>query len=142
VPLSRWLRLQEKVWRREDHRNDLHYGDMRRMAAEKYHSLKEFAAARCGARGQFHRAARDRLVEIAVEEFPADAPDDRMLEVLQARMRGRIRQEYGSIVAMLLISVLANLIARAIMEWWKRNHSHKVLIAGWQAQAQANAEKG
>lgn len=110
------------------------------MAAEKYQALKEFAAVRCGARGQVHRAARDRLVEIAVEEFPADAPDEHRLEVLQARMRVRIRQEYGSIVAMLLISVLANLIARAIMEWWKRNHSHKVLIAGWQGQSRA--EKG
>lgn len=89
---------------------------------------------------QFHRGVRDRLVEIAVEEFPADADKDRMLEVLQARMRVRIRQEYGSVIAMLLISVLANLIARAILEWWKNHRSHRVLMAGWQEQARA--EKG
>jgi hypothetical protein len=107
------------------------------MASAKYRSLKDFAAARCGARGQFHRGIRDRMVEMAVEEFPCDADDDRRLEVLQARMRVRIREEYGSVVAMLLISVLANLIARAVWEWWKRNHSHKVLMAGWQGQARA-----
>lgn len=107
------------------------------MAAEKYGSLKRFAAEKCGRRGQIHRGIRDRMVEIAVEEFPADAPDDRVLEVLQARLRLRVKQEYGSVVAILLISVLANLIARAVWEWWKKNHSHKVLMRGWQEQARA-----
>lgn len=111
------------------------------MAATKYRPLKDFAAARCGTRGQFHKGIRDRLVEMAVEEFPCDAiADDRRLEVLQARMRVRIRQEYGSVVAMLLISVLANLIARAVWEWWKNHRSHRLLIAGWQEQARAQED--
>lgn len=110
------------------------------MAAEKYKSLKDFVEARCGTRGGFHRGIRNRLTEIAVEEFPCDATDDRVLEVLQARMRVRIRQEYGSIVAVLLISVLANLIARAVWEWWKNRRAHRVSMIGWQEEARA--EKG
>lgn len=105
------------------------------MAAEKYRSLKDFVEARCGTRGGFHRGIRNRLTEIAVEEFPSDAADDKILEVLNARMRGRIRKEYGSIVAMLLISVIANLIARAVWEWWKKNRSHRVTMSGWQEEA-------
>lgn len=107
------------------------------MAATKYQPLKDFAASRCGTRGIVHRSVRDRLVEIAVEEFPADADDERMLEVLEARLRLRIRNEYGSITAMLLISVLANLIARSVWEWWRQRHSHRVLICGWQEQSRA-----
>lgn len=107
------------------------------MAAEKYRSLKDFVESRCGARGGFHRGIRNRLTEIAVEEFPSDAADDKMLEVLTARMRGRIRKEYGSVVAMLIISVLANLIARAVWEWWKNHRSHRVSMIGWQEEARA-----
>jgi hypothetical protein len=119
----------------------MHHGDLPRMAAEKYQSLKDFVESRCGARGGFHRGIRNRLTEIAVEEFPSDATPDTVLEVLNARMRVRIRQEYGSIVAMLLISVLANLIARAVWEWWKNHRSHRVTMAGWQEEA-SRAKKG
>jgi hypothetical protein len=109
------------------------------MAAEKYRSLKDFVEARCGARGGFHRGIRNRLTEIAVEEFPADAADDKMLEVLTARMRVRIRKEYGSVVAMLIISVLANLIARAVWEWFKNHRAHRVSMIGWQEESRAEA---
>lgn len=107
------------------------------MAAEKYKSLKDFVEARCGTRGGFHRGVRNRLTEIAVEEFPTDTPAENILEVLNARMRVRIRKEYGSIVAMLLISVLANLIARAVWEWWKNHRAHRVSMIGWQEEARA-----
>lgn len=111
------------------------------MAAEKYRPLKDFVEARCGTRGGFHRGIRNRLAEIAVEEFPTDAPAEKCLEVLNARMRVRIRQEYGSVVAMLIISVFANLIARAVWEWWKRNRTNKVVMAGWKEEA-ARAKEG
>jgi hypothetical protein len=52
-----------------------------------------------------------------------------------------VKQEYGSIVAMLIISVLANLIARAVWEWWKKRHANQVLMAGWQAECRARASK-
>ena len=110
------------------------------MAAEKYQSLKDFVESRCGARGGFHRGIRNRLTEIAVEEFPSDAADDKCLEVLTARMRVRIRKEYGSVVAMLIISVLANLIARAVWEWWKNHRAHRVSMIGWQEEARAKAD--
>lgn len=107
------------------------------MAAEKYGSLKKYVEERAGKRGRIHHGYRDRLVEIAVEEFPCGIDRDKSLEVLQARMRIRIRQEYGSIIAVLLISVLANLIARAVWEWLKKRHSHEVIMTGWQEEARA-----
>lgn len=108
------------------------------MAAEKYKPLKEFVATSSGARLAPHSGVRDRLVEMAVEEYPLDAPDDKALDVLKARMRIRIKQEYGSIIAMILISVVANLVARAIWEWIKKRRSHRELISCWQEQARAS----
>lgn len=107
------------------------------MAGEKYSSLKKFVERECGRRGQMHSKARDRLVEIAVEEFPHDAQDDLCLDVLTARMRRRIREEYGSVVAILLISIIANLVARAVWDWWKNRRSHRISMIGWQEEARA-----
>jgi len=119
----------------------LHHGDLR-MAATKYRTLNEYVEEVGGPRLRFHGPLRERLVEMAVEEFPADAADDHGVEVLAARLRRRVKQEYGSIVAMLIISVLANLIARAVWEWWKKRHANQVLMAGWQAECRARASKG
>lgn len=110
------------------------------MAAQKYKSLKDYTASRCGTRGAVHAAARDRLVEIAVEEFPSDADPERLLEVLTARLRVRIRKEYGAIFATLLISILANLVARAVWEWWKSHRSHRVSMIGWQEESRAQED--
>jgi hypothetical protein len=105
--------------------------------SEIYEPLKRYVARAGGVRLSTHPALRDRLVEWAVEEFPADAPEDRMAEVLSARLRLRVRDKYGSVIAAILISVLAQLIVNAIVAWWKKNHSHKVLMVGWQEQARA-----
>ncbi len=119
----------------------MHYGDLPRMAAEKYQPLKDFVAEGGGARLRFHRGARDRLVEIAVEEFPLDAPDDKVKEVLVARMRRRVKQEYGSVVAIILLNVLCSFIANLIWEWWRKRNSNAALMAGWQREA-ARAKEG
>jgi hypothetical protein len=103
----------------------------------RYDSLKTYVARAGGIRLSAHPALRDRLVEWAVEEFPTDAPPDRMAEVLSARLRLRARDQYGSVIAALLISVLAQLIVKAVVEWWKRRQAHQVLMVGWQEQARA-----
>lgn len=103
----------------------------------KYESLKTYVSRAGGIRLATHPALRDRLVEWAVEEFPADAPPDRMAEVLSARLRLRARDQYGSVIAAILISVLAQLIVKAIIEWWKRRQAHQVLMLGWQEQCRA-----
>lgn len=103
--------------------------------AEKYKPLKDYVAKRGGARLGFHPRLRDNLVELAVEDFPIDADDVHGADVLAARLRLKAREKYGSIMLMLLISVLSNLIARYVWEWWKKRHSHQVLIRGWQHAA-------
>lgn len=94
--------------------------------------LKDFVRHRGGTRLALHGGLRDRLVEMAVEEFPgADCPLDRVEEVLRARMNIRIRREHGSVVAMILIGVLVNVIVRLVTEWWFQKRSHRVLMEGW-----------
>lgn len=103
--------------------------------AIKYASLKEHVARVGGLRLAIHGGLRDQLVEMAVEDYPLDAPPERMEEVLRARLRLRCRQKYGSVIALLLISVIANLVARAVWEWWRNRHVHRVLMTGWQYAA-------
>ena len=97
-----------------------------------YRSLKDYVHRKGGARLAMHRGVRDRLVEMAVEEYPADAPIDRQEEVLRARLRLRVRKEYGSIVATILIGVMINVLVKLITEWWLSRRSHRDLMQGWQ----------
>lgn len=101
-----------------------------------YSTLKAYVAESCGARGRVHAGLRDRLVTIGVEEFPVDMGcDARGLEVLQARMRRRVKEEYGSILALLIISVLANLVARAIWQWWIDRRANRAIMTAWNHDA-------
>lgn len=97
----------------------------------QYRALKDFVARKGGARLSMHSGIRDRLVDMAVEEFPFDAPFDRKEEVLRARLRIRVRQEYNSVVATILIGVLINVIVKLVTEWWLSRNSHRVLMEGW-----------
>lgn len=107
------------------------------MPAADYKTLKDYVSRAGGMRLAMHGTLRDQLVEMAVEEFPFDAPDEKRVEVLAARLRVRARERYGSVIAMILVSVIANLIAKLIVEWWRKHHSHKVLMYGWHKNAQA-----
>lgn len=109
------------------------------MPDTTYTPLKKFVAEAGGMRLGVHQRLRDQLVEWAVEEFPTDAPADKGAEVLAARLRRRIREDkrYGSIIAIALISIFANLVAKLIWEWWQKRHANRVLMQGWN-----NAAKG
>ena len=101
-----------------------------------YAPLRDYVARQGGIRVHMHGPLRDQLVDWCVEEFPVDATPARMEEVLMARIRLRARERYSSVIAALLISVLAQLIVKLVIEWWRRHHSHKILMYGWQRAAQ------
>lgn len=104
-----------------------------------YRPLKAFIAARGGMRLSLHPRMRDSLTEAAVEEFPTDASPEVAEEVLGARMRIRVRRQYGSVVAMMLISALVNVIVKLVVEWWLDRNSHRVLMEGWRKSALARS---
>jgi hypothetical protein len=104
--------------------------------AERYGSLKDYVRTRSGARGAANPRLRDRLVEIAVEEFPVNATDDEQLPALRGRMRARVKQEYGSILATILIGVLVNLIVRLVVGWWHERRKNRTLMFAWNYAAQ------
>lgn len=110
-------------------------------ANQNYTPLKQFVAQKGGLRLSVQHRLRDRLVDWAVEDFPLDADDEHGEQVLAARLRLRVRQQYGgSLVAMALVSIIANLIARLVWEWWKKRHSHRVLLHGWSQRAKENPD--
>lgn len=108
------------------------------MSDSIYSPLRRYVATAGGVRASLHPRLRDQLVDWAVEEFPIHADRDRGAEVLAARLRLRVRKskQYGSFLAVAMISILANLIARLVWEWWQKRHSHRVLMLGWHRAAQ------
>lgn len=107
------------------------------MAAPLYSPLKTFVASKGGVRLSMHGPLRDRLVELAVENWPVDCEPERLQEVVAAKLRIAIRNKYGSILATFLISVLVQMIARLVVEWWLNRQSHRVLMQGWARAAQS-----
>ena len=107
----------------------------RHMLDATYRPLKDYVARKGGVRLAMHARMRDQLVEAAVADWPAGCDEDKVEDVITARLRMRVRQQYGSFMALLLISVIANVIGRLIVQWWRERHSHRVLMAGWSEQA-------
>lgn len=105
------------------------------MPDASYAPLRKFVERNGGMRLAAAGSLRDRLVALAVEECPVDADDDVGVEVLAARMRRRLRGQYGSLVAFLAVSIFANLVARLVWRWFVERHSHRVLMNGWQRRA-------
>lgn len=97
--------------------------------------LKQYVSKRGGFRLASHTRLRDRLVDMAIEEWPESCDPDKIRDVLKARMGIRVRKEYGSILAMFIISVLVNAIAKIVVEWWFARDSHRVLMLGWHRNA-------
>jgi hypothetical protein len=101
-----------------------------------YRALKNYVATAGGTRLRLHAPLRDRLVEMVVEEWPDEfCPVDRIGEVVTARIRLRLRERYGSVVAMFIISTLVNAIVKLVIDWWLKRESHRVLMYGWSRQA-------
>lgn len=98
------------------------------MLDAKYRPLKDYVSRRGGTRLAIHGRLRDQLVEMAVEDFPFDAPGP---EVLAARLKVKAREQYGSVMLILLVSVISNLVAKLVWEWWQKRHAHQVLMRGW-----------
>lgn len=101
------------------------------MAATKFGPLKAFVLRRAPMRLALHGSLRDRLVEQVVENWPVGCPPDRLEEVIRARMTVRLREQYGSVVAVFILSALANVIIRLILDWWFSAPENRTLMAEW-----------
>ena len=104
------------------------------MLDATYRPLKDYVARRGGMRLAMHDRLRDQLVEASVEDWPDGCDPDKIEEVVCARLRLRVKQQYGSLMALLLISIIANIVGRLVVQWWRERHSHRVLMHGWYAQ--------
>lgn len=101
------------------------------MAAEKLGPLKSYVLRRAPVRLSMHGRLRDSLVEMVVEEWPVGCRPDRIEEVLKARVAVRLRERYGSVIAIFIVSALANVIVKLIIEWWFSRAENRTLMAEW-----------
>ena len=106
---------------------------------QTYSALKRVVTERGGTRLKIHGGLRDQIIDMIVLEWPEGCDEDKIGAVLRARCGLRIKQKYGSVIAMFLIGVLANFIIQIVREWWKERRSHKVLMSGWSARAKETA---
>jgi hypothetical protein len=102
----------------------------------RYRALKNYVAQKGGLRLSMHGGLRDQLVEAVVEEWPVGCSASRVDEVVRARVARRLRTKYGGLLSSFVISVLANLVIRLVVEWWLDRNSHRVLMEGWSRRAQ------
>lgn len=77
----------------------------------------DFVIRGCGPRLAGNRRFARRCCQWAAEEWPgADAGK------VAAVLRRRTREEYGSVLAAILVPLLVNLIANLIVQWWRKRH--------------------
>jgi len=81
------------------------------------------------------RRVRDRIIAGIVADWPDGVTDTAQIEqVLLDRGRQRARQEYGSVLLLILGPLIAELIKLAI-KWWLENRDHRRLLGEWHAKA-------
>lgn len=100
-----------------------------------YPSLKKRVEKAGGLRLAAHGSLRDQIVDLAVLEWPADCPADRLFEVLHARVSRRVRQGRSRMAGMFLSALMVKPVARICVEWYLEKPSHRVLMEGWRAKA-------
>lgn len=82
-------------------------------------SMSEFVASRGGRRLWGNRRFARRCCEWVAEENPATLDRQTVEEII----RRRAGQEYGSVLAAILLPLLLNLISGLIVEWWRRRNA-------------------
>ena len=96
---------------------------------QDYAPLKRFVRERGGFRLAAHGRFRDQCVDWAVADWPGD------VEGLEGRLRERLvartREQYGSVIASLLIGIAVNLICQLIVEWWRKRRLNQAFMAVW-----------
>lgn len=90
--------------------------DQDRTAAVE--SLTAFVAERGGSRLIGRRRLARRCCEWVVEENPAVVDAATVREIISRRAG----EEYGSVLAAILLPLLLNLISGLIVEWWRRRN--------------------
>jgi hypothetical protein len=133
VPLSRQLCLQ--VGEEDRPGYSLHDRELP-VADSQYGSLKVFVSRKGGLRLAMHAPLRDRLVELVVQEWPVGCDPANIPEVVEARVRLRLREQYSSAIAIFFLTVFLQLVIKIVLEWWFNRQANRVLMAGWATTAQ------
>ena len=78
---------------------------------------------------------RRRMLRMIIEEWPPVCPADRVPKVLSQRVNTRIKQEYGSVVLIILAQMLASMLVKLVIEWWLANHDNATAMEALHAEA-------
>lgn len=100
-----------------------------------YEPLKARVRRAGGVRLAMHPKLRDQLTESAVLDWPTGCDSDKIADVLRARLTIRARKQYGSVIAIILLSAFINALVRIVIDWWLERDSHRVLMTGWSKRA-------
>jgi hypothetical protein len=103
----------------------------RDVSVGTYRPLKDYVRRRGGIRLSMHGGLRERVVEEIVAAWPVGCPVEHLEDVVRARISIKVREKYGSVIAVILLSAFINVIVRLVVDWWLERHSHRVLMQGW-----------
>ncbi|MGA0207389.1 MAG: hypothetical protein ACO3LT_06325 [Ilumatobacteraceae bacterium] len=100
----------------------------------QYPSLTQFCEQRSRQK-IFPRRFRERVIATIVADWPEGVTDTTYIEeTLRHRCRAAVKQEYGSIVLLILGPLIAELIKLAI-QWWLAHRAHRIVMEAWRAEA-------
>lgn len=80
--------------------------------------MSDFVLDVGGSRLRGHRRFVRRCCHWIAEEGPGTLDEATVKEIITRRAR----EEYGSVLAMILLPFLLNIISGLILEWWKRRN--------------------
>lgn len=78
------------------------------------------------------------MTTLVILEWPVGCPPDAIEAALRSRVSARIRGEYGSVVMVLLMQMLASVVVRRVVEWWFSDMRHRDQMALIHAEACKN----
>lgn len=88
-------------------------------------ALIDFVAAKVSPVG----GVRDDIISNLVEEWPTIT--DSVTHDARRIVRKHLRQKYGSVLAIFLLTLLGNLIIKLVLEWWFRDSQNRTMMREW-----------
>jgi hypothetical protein len=107
------------------------------MRNERYGALKRRARLQWW---KIPASTRDHLIDLGVELFPTDYHSGLVESTLRMRLEHRIRQEYGSLLAMFLIQLAVSAIVKLIISWWWVSDENRRAMEAWRTYALESAQ--
>lgn len=108
--------------------------------ARVYEPLKAAVEQAGGIRLAMHGGLRDQVVDMAVLHWPRRCEDERLEEVLAARVAIAIRAMRPGWQGVLVTALVGVPVCRMVVDWTRAKRSNERMMQEWNLDAQADTD--